>query len=72
MHALNKDRERAMKVGRGFFFLVGIIGLILLILSFWLDTAKIGGILCASALIGHMATWGILTKTKPDQSSSLQ
>lgn len=68
---MNKDRECALKVGRGFYFLVGIIGVILLILSFWLDTAKIGGILCASALIEHMATWGIVTKAKPDQSSSL-
>lgn len=53
-----------LKAGRGFFFLIGISGLVLLILSFWIDTEKIGGILCAGALIGHMATWKIGNEIK--------
>ena len=45
-----------MKIRRVFFFLIGIAGLFLLALGFWFDTLKIGGILCAGALIGHLAT----------------
>ncbi len=65
---------RMLKAGRGFFFLIGLIGLTLLVLSFWIDTEKMGGILCAAALIGHMATWRIRFEDKnlPETEGSNQ
>lgn len=53
----NDNKTRIVKMGRIFFFLVGIAGLFLLALGFWVDTVKIGGTLCTGALIGHIATW---------------
>lgn len=61
--ASSKDRVRKQKevrkiifVTRTIFFVIGILGLALIILNFWVDTGKIGGVLCSGALIGHLAT----------------
>lgn len=64
MRASNEGKPKVRSVGRTLFFLVGVCGLLLLISGFWLDTAKLGGILCAGALIGHMATWAALPKSE--------
>ena len=56
-----------LRVGRGIFFLIGLNGLALLLFSFWVSTAQIGGVLCAGALIGHMATWNIRIENKVDE-----
>ena len=54
--ASSKDRVRKQKEVRKIFFVIGILGLALIILNFWVDTGKIGGVLCSGALIGHLAT----------------
>lgn len=59
---VGKLHARTLKFGRAFFFTVGLCGLILVLLGSWLDTAKLGGVLCAGALIGHMASWSIFSK----------
>lgn len=56
MLASSKDRVRKQKEVRKISFVIGILGLALVILSFWVDTGKIGGVLCSGALIGHLAT----------------
>lgn len=63
--ASSKDRVRKQKEARIIIFVMGILGLTLLILSFWVDTGKIGGVLCAGALIGHLATWKSKTNIQP-------
>lgn len=63
--ASSKDRVRKQNEARLIFFVIGILGLTLLILSFWVDTGKIGGVLCAGGLIGHLATWKSKTDIQP-------
>lgn len=63
--ASSKDRVRKQKEARIIIFVMGILGLTLLILSFWVDTGKIGAVLCAGALIGHLATWKSKTNIQP-------
>lgn len=46
-------------------FVIGILGLALIILNFWVDTRKIGGVLCAVALIGHLVTQESETDIQP-------
>lgn len=71
MHVLSNNRVRIAKVVRGLTFSIGIIGVILLILSFWHDTNDIGGSFCGIALIGHMLTWPTVSKAKElDQPNS--
>lgn len=71
MLASSKDRVRKQKEARIIIFVMGILGLTLLILSFWVDTGKrvdtgkIGAVLCAGALIGHLATWKSKTNVQP-------
>ncbi|WIK63931.1 hypothetical protein [Gleimia hominis] len=48
-----------IRLARTLFFFIGIVGLLLVILSFRMNTLGLGGVLCTGALIGHMATWKI-------------
>lgn len=47
-------------------FLLGLSSLVLLTMSFWIDTERLGGALCGDALIGHIATWKTACATDRD------
>lgn len=65
MLASSKNRVRMKKKVRKVSFVIGILGLALIILNFWVDTRKIGGVLCAVALIGHLVTQESETDIQP-------
>lgn len=65
MLASSKNRVRMKKKVRKISFVIGILGLALIILNFWVDTRKIGGVLCAVALIGHLVTQESETDIQP-------
>lgn len=65
MLASSKNRVRMKKKVRKISFVIGILGLALVILNFWVDTRKIGGVLCAVALIGHLVTQESETDIQP-------